>query len=118
MPVDPSLVGREFPAPAPLTVTAEELRRSGFENVAGPIDAFEPVGCVRCNGTGFHGRVGVYELMEVTEQISSLILCRASSGEIAAAAAADGMLRMRDDGLDKVRQGITSVPEVLRVVGR
>ena len=102
----------------PLTVTAEELRRSGFENVAGPIDAFEPVGCVRCNGTGFHGRVGVYELMEVTEQISSLILRRASSGEIAAAAAADGMLRMRDDGLDKVRQGITSVPEVLRVVGR
>ena len=102
----------------PLTVTVEELRRSGFENVAGPIDAYEPVGCVRCNGTGFHGRVGVYELMEVTEQISSLILRRASSGEIAAAAAADGMLRMRDDGLDKVRQGITSVPEVLRVVGR
>ena len=102
----------------PLTVTAEELRRSGFENVAGPIDAYEPVGCVRCNGTGFQGRVGVYELMEVTEQISSLILRRASSGEIAAAAAADGMLRMRDDGLDKVRQGSTSVPEVLRVVGR
>jgi type IV pilus assembly protein PilB len=102
----------------PLTVTVEELRRSGFENVAGPIDAYEPVGCVRCNGTGFQGRVGVYELMEVTEQISSLILRRASSGEIAAAAAADGMLRMRDDGLDKVRQGITSVPEVLRVVGR
>ena len=101
----------------PLTVTAEELRRSGFENVAGPIDAYEPVGCVR-NGTGFQGRVGVNELMEVTEQISSLILRRASSGEIAAAAVADGMLRMRDDGLDKVRQGITSVPEVLRVVGR
>lgn len=101
----------------PVTIAAEELRRSGFTDATASIDAFEPVGCVRCNGTGFLGRIGIYELMEVSDEISSLILRRASSGEIAAAAVADGMLRMRDDGLTKVRAGITSVPEVLRAVG-
>jgi type IV pilus assembly protein PilB len=100
----------------PVEVSAEELRRSGLDGDAGSIAAHEPVGCVRCNGSGFRGRIGVYEVMGVTEAIRSLILDRASSAEIGAAGVADGMRRMSDDGLEKVRAGITSVAEVLRVL--
>ena len=80
------------------------------------IEAYEPVGCSRCNGTGFRGRIGVYEVMRVSGAIRSLILERASGAEIAAAAAREGMQRMRADGLEKVRRGLTSVAEVLRVL--
>jgi type IV pilus assembly protein PilB len=100
----------------PVEINADELRRSGLDGEAGPIAAYEPAGCVRCNGSGFRGRVGVYEVMGVTDAIRSLILERASSAEIGAAAAADGMRRMPADGLEKVRAGITSVSEVLRVL--
>jgi type IV pilus assembly protein PilB len=101
----------------PSQVASEELRRGGFAAADEQVDAYESVGCVRCNGTGYRGRVGLYEVMTISEQISSLILRKASGDEIAAAAAGEGMRRLRDDGLEKVRQGLTSVPEVLRVVG-
>ncbi|MFN8113447.1 MAG: GspE/PulE family protein [Solirubrobacterales bacterium] len=101
----------------PVQITADELHRSGFEIPWGWIEAFEPGGCVRCKGSGFRGRIGVYEVMAITDDLRSLILERASSIEIGAAAVAGGMRRMRDDGLEKVRQGLTSVPEVLRVLG-
>lgn len=97
-------------------VSPEELRRSGFE-VADGIDAHEPVGCMRCKGSGFRGRIGIYEVLTVTGEIGSLILRSASSEEIGAAAEAAGMRRMREDGLEKVRQGLTSISEVLRVLG-
>jgi type IV pilus assembly protein PilB len=100
----------------PVELSADELRRSGLDGDSGPIEAHEPVGCVRCNGSGFRGRVGVYEVMQVSEAIRSLILGRASGAEIAAAAIADGMRRMPTDGLEKVRAGVTSVAEVLRVL--
>jgi len=100
----------------PAGLSVEELRRSGFATDEA-IDGFEPVGCVRCNGSGYRGRIGLYEVMKVNEQIVSLILDRASSDEISAAAAAAGMRRIRDDGLDKIRQGITSAPEILRALG-
>ena len=101
----------------PVQITAEELFRSGFRIPWGWIDAFEPGGCVRCKGSGFRGRIGIYEVMAVTEELRPLILERASSSEIGEAAVAGGMRRMRDDGLEKVRQGLTSVPELLRVLG-
>jgi len=101
----------------PVQISAEELHRSGFEIPWGWIDAFEPVGCVRCKGSGYRGRVGLYEVMAVTDELRPLILARASSVEIGEAAAAGGMRRMREDGLEKVRQGLTSIPEVLRVLG-
>jgi type IV pilus assembly protein PilB len=101
----------------PTTISDEELWRSGFAHPGGEIEACEPVGCVRCNGSGYRGRIGIYEVMTVSQEISSLILRKASSDEIAAAATTAGMRRLRDDGLDKVRQGITSIPEVLRVLG-
>ena len=100
----------------PVQISADELGRSGFD-LGAPIDAYEPVGCVRCNSSGFRGRVGIYEVMPISDQIASLILGRASAAEIASAATAAGMRRMREDGLEKVREGVTSVPEVLRVLG-
>ena len=97
-------------------VSAEELQRSGLDGESGRLTAYEPVGCVRCNGSGFRGRVGVYEVLDITDSIRSLILTRASGAEIGAAAVAEGMRRMPTDGLEKVRAGVTSIAEVLRVL--
>jgi type IV pilus assembly protein PilB len=101
----------------PVTITAAELEGNGFERPPERIDGYEPGGCVRCGGIGYRGRIGIYEVMVLSRELRSLILRKASGDEIATAAVAGGMRRMRDDGLEKVRQGITSVPEVLRVVG-
>ncbi len=101
----------------PIRITAEELRQSGFERASADIEAYEAVGCVRCGGIGYRGRIGIYEVMVLSAELRSLILRKASGDEIASAAVAAGMRRLREDGLEKVRQGITSVPEVLRVLG-
>ena len=101
----------------PIKITAEALRSNGFEQARGAINAYEPEGCMRCGGIGFRGRVGLYEVMVISSELRSLMLRRASGDEIAAAAVAAGMRRLREDGLEKVRQGITSMPEMLRVVG-
>ena len=101
----------------PVKITAEELRSNGFEQTREAINAYEPEGCVRCGGIGYRGRVGLYEVMVLSKELRSLILRKASGDEIAAAAVAAGMRRLRDDGLEKVRQGITSIAEMLRVVG-
>jgi len=92
------------------------LTEAGFDVHRG-LSACEPVGCVRCLGTGYRGRVGLYEALVPTREIRSLILGRASGDEIGEAARSAGMRTLREDGLDKVRQGLTSAPEVLRVLG-
>jgi type IV pilus assembly protein PilB len=75
------------------------------------------VGCDRCGGTGYKGRVGIYELMVVNDQIKEMVLHRASAGEIARAAEREGgMVRLREDGLLKASKGITTIEEVLRTV--
>lgn len=73
-------------------------------------------GCFRCSNTGYKGRVGVYELLLVNEEIRRLTLKHASSSEINDAAVASGMVTLRQDGLRKVKQGITSVEEIMRVI--
>jgi len=75
----------------------------------------EAVGCSRCGGSGYRGRVGLYEVMTVTERIRALVLEHGSVDDIAAAAEADGMGRLRDDGLAKVRAGLTSIAEIERM---
>ena len=82
-----------------------------------PAEAFEPVGCRRCGSSGYRGRIGLYELMEVSDEIGELILAKASGDAIAEVAREQGMLSLREDGLAKVADGVTSVAEVLRVVG-
>jgi type IV pilus assembly protein PilB len=73
-------------------------------------------GCFRCSNTGYKGRVGVYELLLVNEEIQRLTLKHASSSEINDAAVAAGMTSLRQDGLRKVKQGVTSVEEIMRVI--
>ncbi|MDQ4137429.1 MAG: GspE/PulE family protein, partial [Actinomycetota bacterium] len=77
---------------------------------------FRPVGCNSCSGTGYRGRVAVHEVMAVTEEIERLAVSRASSAEIGLKAREQGMLTLRQDGWAKVRSGLTSIEEVLRVV--
>jgi len=78
-------------------------------------EAFEPVGCSRCAVTGYRGRMGIYEVMSINEEIRSLVLSRGSVDEIAAAAVRQGMRRMREDGIAKVRAGQTSIAEIERM---
>jgi type IV pilus assembly protein PilB len=81
------------------------------------IDVYEPVGCSRCRGSGYRGRIGLYEVMMVTEEIRSLIVRQASSADVTRVAVAQGMRTLREDGLLKARQGLTSLAEVARVTG-
>jgi type IV pilus assembly protein PilB len=78
-------------------------------------EPMEAVGCSRCGGSGYRGRVGLYEVMSVGERIRSLVLEHGSVDDIAAAAEATGMARLRDDGLAKVRAGQTSIAEIERM---
>ncbi len=101
----------------PVTVTPDELLDESAEGVGDGFQAYEPGGCVHCNDTGYRGRLGLYEVLSMTEEVRELILHKASSGEITAAAVRGGMHRIREDGFEKARQGKTSVAEVLRVLG-
>jgi type IV pilus assembly protein PilB len=78
-------------------------------------EPYEPVGCSRCGGSGYRGRVGLYEVMSVSERIRGLILERASVDDMVAIAVSEGMLRLRDDGLVKIREGLTSIAEIERM---
>jgi type IV pilus assembly protein PilB len=98
-------------------ISAAALAGSGFGDVGGSIQAYEPAGCVRCAQTGYRGRVGLYEAMEVTDEIRELIVEKRPAEAIAATAVTQGMRRLRDDGFAKVRAGVTSMPELLRVLG-
>jgi type IV pilus assembly protein PilB len=80
------------------------------------VTLYRPRGCLSCNNTGYKGRRGVYEYLSVTERIQRMILEHASATEIKAAAMSEGMNTLKQDGLLKVRQGITSIEELLRVV--
>jgi general secretion pathway protein E len=75
----------------------------------------EAVGCDRCSGTGYKGRIGVFEVLEVTEEIARLIGTQAAEATIEAKAKADGMTTMIEDGVAKCRAGVTSIEEILRV---
>ncbi len=79
------------------------------------VEPYEPVGCSRCGSSGYRGRLALYEVMRVSEPIRALILERASVDEMVAIALAEGMRRLRDDGLCKVREGTTSIAEVERM---
>ncbi len=97
-------------------IPAEVLRDHGFP-AEFPIEAYEPGGCVRCGGMGYRGRIGLYEVMVMSEEIRSLTLQRSSADQLGAAAVRGGMRRLREDGLDKVKHGLTSVAEIARVTG-
>jgi len=73
-------------------------------------------GCDHCRGTGYRGRIGIFELLVVTDAVRDMIVRRASSNEIKAQAVREGMRTLRDDGLEKVISGVSTIDEILRVV--
>jgi type IV pilus assembly protein PilB len=97
-------------------ISSEKLLDNGFGELDA-INAFEAKGCRRCGGTGYKGRIGLYETMQVTDEIRGLALERGSASAVAEAASAQGMTRLRQDGLLKVKEGVTTISEVVRVTG-
>jgi type IV pilus assembly protein PilB len=81
------------------------------------VDVYEAAGCGRCRHTGYRGRIGLFEVMSVSDEIRGLIVTRAPAGEIAAVAVAQGMTTLQEDGMGKVRAGRTTLAEVARVTG-
>jgi type IV pilus assembly protein PilB len=71
-------------------------------------------GCEKCNNTGYKGRVGLYEVMEVTDELRELVLVGASALELRRKAVEEGMITLRQSGLRKVKDGLTSIEEVAR----
>nr|WP_241654058.1 type IV-A pilus assembly ATPase PilB [Geovibrio thiophilus] len=99
-----------------IDLPAEALLSIGFRKEE--IGTFKPhkgKGCEKCGGTGYKGRVAFYEVMEITENIRECILRGANAGEIKRAALNDGMISLRRSGLEKIKSGITTVEEVVRV---
>jgi type IV pilus assembly protein PilB len=99
----------------PAEVLDEVLLAAGFkeEDLDGTWKPYEPVGCDRCNGNGYKGRVGIYQLMPISESIERIILNNGSAMEIEEQAQLEGIRNLRQSGLLKVRQGLTSLEEVL-----
>ena len=99
----------------PADLSKEALLSAGFaeSDLDGSWVTYKPVGCDRCKGTGYKGRVGIYEVMPVTPPIQEIILRGGSAPEIARQAERDGVKNLRQSGLLKARQGLTSVEEVL-----
>ncbi|MBV9212020.1 MAG: Flp pilus assembly complex ATPase component TadA [Actinobacteria bacterium] len=96
-------------------LTMETLKAANFPDAAFDIEAYEPVGCARCSNTGYRGRVGIYEVMTLTDEIREMTIARESADVIRTKAVEEGMKLLRDDGLEKVKLGITSIAEVARV---
>jgi type IV pilus assembly protein PilB len=95
-----------------------ELGEAGFPEWLWPeiAELWRAVGCSACSSTGFRGRAGLYEVMPMSEEIERLTVDRASADEIRRVAVQQGMVTLRDDGLEKARLGLTSIEEVARVV--
>jgi type IV pilus assembly protein PilB len=93
----------------------QALVEAGFTpDEAGKVVPKRGAGCERCNGTGYKGRVGLYEVMEITEELRELILVGASGLELKRKAVEDGMITLRRSGLRKVMDGVTTIEEVVR----
>jgi len=92
----------------------EALRELGINESPGELSMYEAKGCVACNDTGYKGRQGLYEVMEITPTVREMIIERASTTEMKKKSIEEGMLTLRLDGLDKFKRGLTSLEEVLR----
>ncbi len=93
----------------------EALLEAGFteEELDGTWLPYKAVGCERCNGSGYKGRVGIYQIMPISEEIERIILAHGTALEIEAQAKRDGVKTLREAGLTKVKAGLTSLEEVL-----
>jgi type IV pilus assembly protein PilB len=93
----------------------EALIEVGFSaDEARTIKTFKGKGCATCNNTGYKGRIGLYEVMEITDELRELILIGASALELRKKAIDDGMITLRESGIYKIREGVTTIEEVVR----
>jgi type IV pilus assembly protein PilB len=99
----------------PTDILDEVLLAAGFkeEDLDGTWKPYQPVGCDRCNGSGYKGRVGIYQIMPITEEIEKIILAHGTALEIEKQAQREGVKSLRQSGLVKVKMGVTSLEEVL-----
>lgn len=105
---------KESFAPPPEVV--EDIKKVlGSLYSGNPIKVYRGKGCLECGNSGYLGRIGIFEVLPISEKIARLILQRASSQDIAKEAFSEGMITMKQDGYLKVLEGITSIEEVLRV---
>jgi len=101
----------------PQTISVERLVAAGFsEDLAPDLEVFGPVGCHACRHTGYRGRIGIFEILEVDDDIARLAMQNVSSGEIRDVGVAKGMTLIRQNALARVAAGVTSLEEVDRVV--
>jgi type IV pilus assembly protein PilB len=95
-------------------IPQKALAEAGFR-VGADVEAYEPVGCARCGNSGYRGRIGLFSVMLMSDRIRELTVRGAPEAEIAQVAREQGMSTLREDGLAKVRAGVTSIEEVARV---
>lgn len=104
----------------PYTISREEMQKSipdfPFRKDEKEITIYRNEGCLRCSNTGYSGRIGVYELLRVTDAIKEMTLKHSSAGDMTRAAVNEGMITLRRDGFLKVREGVTTIEEALRVL--
>jgi type II secretory ATPase GspE/PulE/Tfp pilus assembly ATPase PilB-like protein len=106
------------------TPTEEELKDIGMRTTSPALRADKPGGttklyrgdgCPKCMNTGYRGRIGIYELMIPDEKIHNAVVSKSSTNEIRKLALAAGMITLKEDGIRKIKEGLTTVEEVLRV---
>jgi len=96
-------------------INPDELEAMGFPKDEIPdLKIYKPKGCPACKGTGYKGRLGLYELMEVTDEVAKAINANVPEDQLRKTAIQEGMATLRDAGLTKIREGITSVEEILK----
>ncbi|MBE0476024.1 MAG: Flp pilus assembly complex ATPase component TadA [Coriobacteriia bacterium] len=100
----------------PFVPSKRAMIEAGYAEDALPEKLFRAVGCQKCGNTGYRGRMGVHEVMLITEEIRRLTVEEASAEEIKRVATEQGMLTLRQDGLEKARLGQTSIEEICRVI--
>ncbi|MDO9556765.1 MAG: ATPase, T2SS/T4P/T4SS family [Coriobacteriia bacterium] len=98
------------------TPQRQALLDAGYPEDNLPEKLYRGGGCKKCGGTGYRGRTGVHEVMLLSEEIGDLTVKEATAEEIKAVAVEQGMLTLKEDGLEKVRMGVTSIEEILRVI--
>jgi len=99
----------------PMDIPREALLSAGFTegDLDGSWQPYGPVGCDLCKSSGYKGRVGIYQVMPISDEIARIIMTNGNSIDIAAQAAREGVRDLRQSGLLKVKQGVTSLAEVL-----
>ena len=100
----------------PKKFSPTELKEAGLDPGAwGGVTLMEGAGCLECSGTGYHGRTAICELLDLTDRIREMIVDRRPTSEIKRIARDEGMITLRESGLAKIRDGITSVKEINKV---